>query len=197
MGVVFNYAGGKHQNPAKLWGGLIVPADGEFLTIGADGDPDATENPNRVLLGTTEGGVVTRLNKEAEDEFVDEFATPVGQNVTVRQGIMSADFNQIIDIDVLEVLADGIGTVITEVGKAGVTWGTTSDSVFSIAAISPRSNDSTKFVVSHLYNVNVRVALELLMSRTQRMHSPTEFVGTPIASRAAVDQIGAFWWETA
>lgn len=195
MATSFSYAK-TQKNECKIWAGLSVPAAGEYLTLDANGDPDATENPNRILLGLTESGAITRINMETEDEFFDEFDTPLGQSVTQRAMNMSASLSEIFNIDTLELITKGIGTKFTDSGVEGVTIGSGTLGYTSIAAISPRRNDETKFVVSHIYNASAKVAAEIAFSRQTRSSIPVEFIGTPIPSRAAADQIGAFWFQT-
>lgn len=184
------------KNPSRIWFGLAVPADGSYLTIGATGIPDATENPSAKLVGLTEKGAMINLQRAFTEEFYDEVKYALERNLDQIGGSLKCEASQVLDSDLLTLATVGMGTPLTPTGKKVWTLGESALSYTSIAAIAPTKADATKFVVFHLYQAYNKADFDVALSRTERSKLPLDFVGTAIPTRAATNTFGAIWITT-
>lgn len=184
------------KGPSRIWFGLAVPSASSYLTIGADGTPDATENPSAKLIGFTEKGAMLNLKRSFVEEFYDEQKYPVERSLDQIGGSIKCEAAQVLDTDLLTVATVGMGTALTPTGKKVWTLGESALSFTSIAAIAPTKNDSTKFVVFHLYKAYNKADFDVQLSRVDRAKLPLEFEGVAIPTRAATDTFGALWYTT-
>jgi len=194
MATNFSYPA-THKNPGQIWANLSIPAGGARLTLDANGEPDATENPNALHLGLTEAGATVKLNGEYEDEFFDEFREALDTTHTQTAMMLNADLSQVYDFDVLELCTKGIGTRDTGAGYDEISIGRSPLGFTSIAVITPRRDDPTKFAVTHIYSALNKSNIELATSRQTRSKIPVEFVGYGIPGRADSDTLGKIWTQ--
>lgn len=185
------------KNASRIWFGLAIPAASSYLTIGATGIPDATENPNAKLVGLTEGGAMIGMTKSFTEEFFDEFKYALERNLDQIGANLKADASQVLDPDLLSVATVGVGTPLTPASKKAWTIGEGVLSFTSVAAIAPTKADATKFVVFHLYQAYNNAPFEMPLSRQTRAKIALDFVGLAIPTRAATDTVGALWYQTA
>lgn len=184
------------KNPSLIWFGLAVPSASSYLTIGADGTPDATENPSAKLVGLTEKGALLNLQRTFTEEFYDEVKYAVERNLDQIGGSIKCEAAQVLDADLLTLATVGMGTALTPTGKKAWTLGESALSFTSIAAIAPTKADATKFVVFHLYKAYNKADFDVALSRVERSKLPLDFVGVAIPTRAATDTFGALWIQT-
>lgn len=184
------------KNPSKIWAGLITPTASSYITIGADGSPDATENPNRHLIGLTEKGAMCNLQRSFTEEMYDEVKYALERNLDQIGGSIKAEAAQVLDTDLLTLATVGMGTPLTPSGKKVWTLGESALSFTSIAAIAPTKNDPTKFVVFHLYKAYNKADFDLQLSRVERSKLPLDFTGVAIPTRAATDTFGVIFITT-
>lgn len=184
------------KNPSRIWFGLAVPSASAYLTIGATGIPDATENPNAKLIGLTEKGAMLSLQRSFTEEFYDEVKYAVERNLDQIGGSIKCEAAQVLDSDLLSLATVGMGTALTPVGKKAWTLGESALAFTSIAAIAPTKADPTKFVVFHLYQAYNKADFDVGLSRVERSKLPLDFVGTAIATRAATDLFGVLYITT-
>lgn len=184
------------KNPSRIWAGLAIPAAGAYLTIGADGTPDATENPNRHLIGLTEKGATLNLQRSFTEEFYDEIKYALERTLDQIGGSIKCEAAQVLDTDLLTLATVGMGSPLTPTGKKVWTLGEGVLSFTSIAAIAPTKNDPTKFVVFHLYKAYNKADFDVALSRTERSKLPLEFVGVAIPTRALTDTFGVLYITT-
>jgi hypothetical protein len=184
------------KNPSRIWFGLAVPAASAYLTIGATGIPDATENPNAKLVGLTEKGAMLTLSRSFTEEFYDEVKYALERNLDQIGGSLKCEANQVLDSDLISLATVGMGTPLTPTGKKAWTLGESALSFTSIAAIAPTKADPTKFVVFHLYQAYNKADFDVALSRTERSKLPLDFVGTAIPTRAATDTFGVIYITT-
>lgn len=182
-----------HKNPGKLWFGLSVPAAGAELTIGADGVPDATENPNAVLVGLTESGTSIGVNRSFTEEFFDEFKEPLERTLDQTGLVIKARAAQVMEWDLLEMATVGAGTRADKAGKEKITFGQGTLAYSGMAVISPLKEDPTKYAVFHLYKAFNMSNIDFAISRQTRAGVDLELAAVGITSRAAADTMGAFW----
>jgi hypothetical protein len=64
------------KNPSRIWFGLAIPSASSYLTIGADGTPDATQNPSAKLIGLTEKGAMLNLSGRSPKSFTMRLNMP-------------------------------------------------------------------------------------------------------------------------
>lgn len=195
MGTTFDISK-TQKNPGKIWYGLAVPAAGAYLTIGADGTPDATQNPNAKLIGLTDNGSEISLSKSFTEEFYDEFKYPLERNMEQVGANIKCSAAQVLDADLLTLTTVGMGTPLTAAGKLAWTLGESDLTFTSIAVISPTKADSTKFVVFHLYKAYNKAPFSMPISRQTRAKLDLEFEAVAIPTRAKTDTVGALWIST-
>jgi hypothetical protein len=183
------------KNAGRIWFGLAVPAASQYLTL-TGGSPDATENPNRKLVGLTEQGAMIGMTKTFTEEFFDEFKYPLERNLDQIGATIKCDASQVLDEDLLSIATVGVGTPLTPTGKKAWTIGEGTLSFTSVAVIAPTKADSTKYVVFHLYQAYNNAPFEMPISRQTRAKISLEFVGLAVTSRAATDLVGALWYQT-
>lgn len=179
------------KGPCRVWFGLAVPAAGTKLTIDANGEPDATQNPNRKLVGLTDAGASASVGKTLTEEFFDELTE--AQNVAVDKTEMSikVDAAQVLDPDIIAQATNGIGTAATFGTIAGYTVGIGTLTYTSVAAIAPTLNDPSKFIVFHLYKAYNDAPFDIELSKTKRAKISLNFKGVGIATRAKSDTLGS------
>lgn len=195
MGTTFDVTK-TQKNAGKVWFGLAVPAASAYLTIGVDGTPDATENPNAKLVGLTEGGSTIILTKTFTEEFFDEFKYPLERNLDQIGGSIKADASQVLDEDLLSLATVGVGTASTPSGKKAWNIGEGVLSFTSVAVIAPQKANAAKFVVFHLYQAYNNAPFEMPVSRQTRAKIALDLVGLAIPTRAKTDLVGALWYQT-
>jgi hypothetical protein len=184
------------KGPSRIWFALAVPAASQYLTIGATGIPDATENPNAKLVGLTEKGATINLRRSFTEEFYDEQKYALERNLDQIGGAIRCEANQVLDSDLISLATVGMGTALTPTGKKAWTLGESALTFTSIAAIAPTKNDATKFVVFHLYQAYNKADFDVALSRTERAKLPLDFEGTAIPTRAATDTFGCLYITT-
>ena len=184
------------KNPSKIWFGLAVPAAATYLTIGADGTPDITQNPLAKLVGLTEKGASLNLQRSFTEEFYDEIKYALERSLDQIGGSIKAEAAQVLDVDLLTVATVGMGTPLAPVGKLVWTLGENALSFTSIAAIAPTKADPTKFIVFHLYKAYNKADFDVALSRVERAKLPLDFMGVAIPTRAVGDTFGCLWIST-
>jgi len=183
------------KGPSMVYTGLAVPAADAEVTL-VSGVPDATENPNCKLIGLSENGATCSITKTETEEFFDEYKEPLIRTVDQVKMSIKVDACQILDIDVLSAATVGVGTPQTVSGKKKIQIGEGVVSDTGIAVIAPTRANSAKYAVFHIYSGHNMSNVEFALSRQARSKMSLDFVGVGIASRAAVDRIGAMWWQT-
>lgn len=184
------------KNPSRIWFGLAIPSASNYLTIGADGTPDATENPNAKLIGLTEKGAMLNLQRTFTEEFYDEVKYALERNLDQIGGSIKCEAAQVLDSDLLTLATVGMGSALTPTGKKAWTLGESALSFTSIAAIAPTKADATKFVVFHLYKAYNKADFDVALSRVERSKLPLDFVGVAIPTRDATDTFGCLYITT-
>lgn len=184
------------KNPSRIWFGLAVPSGSSYLIIGADGTPDATQNPSAKLIGLTEKGAMCNLQRSFTEEFYDEVKYALERSLDQIGGSIKTEAAQVLDSDLLTLATVGMGTALTPSGKKAWTLGESTLSFTSIAAIAPTKADATKFVVFHLYQAYNKADFDLGLSRVERSKLPLDFVGTAIPTRASTDTFGCIYITT-
>lgn len=184
------------KGPSRIWFALAVPAASQYLTIGATGIPDATENPSAKLVGLTEKGASINLRRSFTEEFYDEQKYALERNLDQIGGAIRCEANQVLDPDLISLATVGMGTALTPTGKKAWTLGESALTFTSMAAIAPTKNDATKFVVFHLYQAYNKADFDLALSRTERSKLPLDMEGTAIPTRAATDTFGCLYITT-
>lgn len=185
------------KNASRIWFGLAIPAADSYLTLDADGAPDATENPNRKLVGLTEAGATISITKTFSEEFFDEFKYPLERNLDQIGGSIKAAASQVLDPDLISIATVGVGTPLTPTGKKAWQIGEAALTFTSVAAIAPTKADITKFVVFHLYQAYNNAPVEMGLSRQTRSKIDLDFMAVAIPTREASDIVGALWYQTA
>lgn len=185
------------KKAGKLWFNLAIPAVGSETTIGADGTPDAVENPNAKWVGETDQGIETSVTKEITQEVVDDYKQPLDTTVEqVGMALRAALVVKTLDIDVLEMATSGVGKKQTVSGKTKITYGEQDITYTCAAVIYPTAADSTKFACFQIYSGYNTAPVDRQVSRQNRMVLPIEIIGLAIQARPAEDRIGQEWKQT-
>src|SRR6185369_15668279 len=127
-------------------------ASGTRLLLHTDGSPNATQNPNAVHLGMTEGGSEF-LVKDTKTEFkADEFIGAIISRITDQEIAISGSLLQLSDFAVQQLM-NATATRSDVGGSEGLTLGSSNPTIVfrSFAVVWPVEGDSTKFHVFHIY----------------------------------------------
>lgn len=185
------------KNPSRIWFNLAVPSAASYLLVGANGVPDAAQNPNAKLVGLTEKGAMLNLQRDFTEEFYDEVKYALERSLEQIGGSIKCEAAQVLDADLITLATVGMGSPLTPSGKLAWTIGESALSFTSIAAIAPTKADPTKFIVFHLYQAYNKAPFDVGLSRVERSKLPLDFVGTAIPTRAATDTFGCLYITTA
>lgn len=180
----------------RIWFSLAVTATGSYLTIGAGGVPDATENPLAKLVGFTEKGSMNELKKSITEEYYDEQKFAVDRSIDQVSGSIKADAAQVMDSDLITLALNGIGTPLTPTGKLAWSLGESALAYTAVAAITATKNDITKFEVFMLYKAYNKADYSTERSRVTRAKIPLDFEGVAIATRPSTDSFGQLYITT-
>lgn len=188
---------------AQLWAGVATPGAGGRMTLAVDpGDsanktPDATANPSAIHLGFTREGCKVNFASSETLHYADEIDTPLFSTVEQTDASIEGELLQIMDEDVLQKLTTSFGTYATGSGYKEISIGKKTLVYTGVALIWPTAQDVTKFAVAHLYQARNTAGLSFSISRKGMSGTPFKFQGYAIASRAAADRVGKYWYETA
>jgi hypothetical protein len=184
------------QTPAQIWANLAIPGASAFLTLDADGTPDATANPSAKHLGHTAEGAQLLIKPSYNEFKSDESPAPFKRSVGGMEIAIAANLIQIMDFDIAALLLPGVATKSTPVGKIALTFGLIAVVYSSVAVIYPLEGQPTKFAVFHIYRAANDEGIAAEFGLTKLAGSPVSFKGHAITSRATVDQYGAWWQQT-
>jgi hypothetical protein len=186
--------------PGKLYGNLggttNAPWDltaGVRLLLDTDGTPNATQNPNALHLGMTEGGEEWSVKPTKQDFFADEFTTPIASRITAEEIVISGSLLQISDMAVMAMM-NPTATRSDVGGSEGLTWGGQGTPVFrSFAVIWPVEGDTTHWHVFHVYKGYNDLGMAAQVSSKKLGASPFAIHGYAITTRTSGDQSARFF----
>lgn len=179
--------------PGDIWLNVELPGAGARLTLATDLTPDSTASPSAIHLGmTTEGSKY--IYKPSMTNFEsDEQTAPVLSSITAEEARIEGSMLQVADMAILAKLIAG-GTRATASGYDQIKFGGLQTlATYTVALIAPLQSDNTKAIVVQLYKAYNEAGFQLDISRKRIAASPFNFVGLSISSRAAGDQVGAYW----
>jgi len=183
----------------KMYAGLAIPGVNGRLILASDGTPDSTQNPSAIHLGYTEAGVEFKLGHTVTDFFADESNFPILSRVTAEEAAMTGSLLQIMDFDIATILSP-LSTRSNLNGTQGMTFGGgTTFSYQSVAVIFPIEGSSSPVIygVYHLYKAVSDQGLTVKVTSKAPGFSPFGFKGYAIPTRAAGDQVGRAYRQTA
>lgn len=186
--------------PGKFYGNLGGTTNAEWdlgsgvrLLLAADGQPNATQNPNYVHLGMTEGGEEWSVKPTKTDFFADEFNNPITSRITAEEIVISGSLLQISDMAV-QAIMNPTATRSDVGGSEGLTFGGASAIVYrSFAVIWPIEGDPTKFTVFHIYKGYNDQGMAAQVTSKKLGTSPFAVRGYAITTRTAGDQAARFF----
>lgn len=185
--------------PGKLYAGLAIPGAGGRLILHTDGTPDSTQNPSALHLGYTESGVEMKLSHTLTGFSADESNFPILSRVTAEEASISGSLLQVVDFDI-QILLHPLATRSNLAGTQGMTFG--GDTMFdysSVAVIFPIEGSSSPIVygVFHLYKAVNDAGMAAKITSKALGASPFAFKGHAVSTRAAGDQVGRMYRQTA
>jgi hypothetical protein len=188
------------KGPGKLWANLAIPAVGSDLVLHSDGTPESVANPNAIQVGLTKAGTTVTVKYSQIASEADELAAPYRRLIDVEEMAFEGEWLQLLDEVILKIMMPN-ATYSAPSGKKRFAVGglsaIPSAARPSIALITPRYDDPTKFIVAHMFEGLNTAGLEALITRKQDASSKFKFEAQSIPSRAAGEQIGSYWWQTA
>jgi len=186
-GKLYANLGGTTNSP---WDG----ASGVRLLLASDGQPNATQNPNYLHLGMTEGGEEWSVKDTATHFKADEFPTPIISRITDQEIVITGSLLQISDMAV-QAMMNTTATRSDVGGSEGLTWGSLTPTITyrSFAVIWPVEGDTTKFTVFHVYKAFNDTGMAAQISSTKLGASPFAIRGYPITTRTAGDMSARFF----
>jgi hypothetical protein len=182
---------------ANLGGTANAPwdlADGVRLLLHTDGSPNATQNPNAVHLGGTEGGEEWSVKSTKTDFFDDEHMDPQTSRVTQEEAVLSGSLRQVSDMAV-QAIMNPTATRSDVGGSEGLTWGKSSPVIVfrSFAVIWPVEGSTTLFNVFHIYKGYNDQGMAVQISSKKAAASPFAIRAYGIPTRAENDQLARFF----
>lgn len=189
--------------PGKLWvdlGGVAGAwngAAGVRLILDVSGYPDATQNPNALHVGYTEGGEEMTIKPAKTDFFADESLYPIVSRINQETATITGSALQVMDFDLQEVL-NPTALRSTSMGTDGFTFGGSGVLTYtSVAVIFPLEEDPTRFGVFHLYKAYNDQGLAAKITSKALSAIPFAFQAVAIGTRAIGDQAGRFFRQNA
>lgn len=183
----------------KLYAGLAIPGAGGRIILSSDGTPDATQNPSAIHLGYTEGGVEFKMGHTLTGFTPDETNYPIISRITGEEASLSGSLWQVMDFDIATILSP---TAVRSnlAGTQGMTFGGINTfSYQSVAVIFPIEGSSAPIVygVFHLYKALNDQGIAAKVTSKAVGATPFGFKGHTIPTRAAGDQVGRAFRQTA
>jgi hypothetical protein len=187
--------------PGKVYGNLggttNAPwdiASGTRLLLATDGQPNATQNPNYVHLGMTEGGEAWSVKDTATHFKADEFIQPIISRITDQEVLITGSLLQISDFAVQQIM-NPTATRSDVGGSEGLTFGSANPTIVyrSFAVIWPVEGDATKFHVFHIYKGFNDQGMAAQITRAKLGASPFAIRGFPITTRTDGDYTARFF----
>lgn len=185
--------------PGKLYAGLAIPNAGGRLILHTDGTPDSTQNPTAFHCGYTEGGTEMKISFTLTGYPTDESNFPIISRVTAEEASISGSAIAVMDFD-LQVLLNPLAVRSNLAGTQGMTFGgLTTFAYTSVAVIFPIEGSSSPVVygVFHLYKALNDQGMAAKVTSKGLGASPFAFKGHAISTRAAGDQVGRMFRQTA
>lgn len=186
--------------PARFYGNLGGTNNAEWdlaagvrLLLHTDGSPNATQNPNAVHLGMTEGGEEWSVKPTKTDFFADEFTNPITSRITAEEAVITGSLLQISDMAV-QAMMNPTATRSDVGGTEGLTWGGITTPTFrSFAVIWPVELSPTLFNVFHIYKGYNDAGLAAQLTTKKLGASPFAIRAYAITTRTSGDQIARFY----
>ena len=180
------------QGPGDLWVVGSPPNDATVRLTLTSGTPDATTHPSSTCLGVTAGGITTSIKHKVSDIVVDQADAPVGAYTEMVEMTIEAELTQQ-SMDLLQQ-AFNVGAYSTASGYKQLTVGGVGPvPSIAIAAIAPKKDDSTKYVVAMLWKAVPVGGLSVLFERSKKSTHKVTFKGLSDLSRSAGKQIGVIY----
>lgn len=185
-GKVYGNLGGTTNQPWDI-------ASAGRLLLATDGQPNATQNPNYVHLGMTEGGEEWSVKANKTDFFADEFTDPIASRVTGHEVILSGSLLQISDMAV-QAIMNPTATRNDLTGTEGITWGGLDEIEYrSFAVIWAQEGSSTLFNVFHIYKGYNDQGMAAQVTSKKLGASPFAIRGYAMPTRTAGDYTARFF----
>lgn len=185
--------------PGKLYAGLAIPGAGGRLILHTDGTPDSTQNPSAIHLGYTEAGTEFKQSHSLTGFQADEANHDIISRITDEDASISGALIQVMDFDI-DVILNPLNVRSNLPGTQGSTFGgLTSFSYQSVAVIFPIEGSSSPVIygVFHLYKAVNDAGSAAKVTSKSLAASPFSFKGHTIPTRAAGDQVGRKYRQTA
>lgn len=184
---------GRAINPGQLWANLPIPGENARLGLHADGTPDKLIATNAFMLGATKAGAKLMVKPKYNQQYVDEFRSPIATSISEMESAIAAELVGVTDMDLVELLTQGFGTKTSGADFEQVTFGVTEIAFTSIAHIFPLADNPGLFGVWHLYKSLNDTGLEFSSGRKELGFTPVSFRAYEVTSRAKVDTFGSYW----
>lgn len=185
--------------PGKLYAGLAIPGAGGRLILHTDGTPDSTQNPTALHLGYTDAGTEWKQGHTLTGFTPDETNFPIVSRITDESASISGSLWQIMDFDINAVM-NPLDVRSNLAGTQGATFGGLTTFVYtSVAVIFPIEGSSAPVVygVFHLYKAVNDAESAAQITKTKPGSTPFSFKGHVVSTRAAGDQVGRKFRQTA
>lgn len=185
--------------PGKIYAGLAIPGANGRLILASDGTPDATQNPSALHLGYTESGTEWKMSHTLTEFPADETNFPIVSRITKEDASISGSLIQVMDFDI-QVILNPTAVRSNLAGTQGITFGGLTTFVYqSVAVIFPIEGSSSPIVygVFHLYKSLNDQGMAAKITSKALGATPFAFKGHAIPTRAAGDQVGRAFRQTA
>lgn len=190
-----------HQGPGNLWLDVAVPVSGSRLVIDTSGVPTSG---TPVFGGAIDSATTVTIGAQMNLVEADQISAPIDAIMTGELEEIEATMKESDFAKLKHYLQHGTYDADTDTGlPAGAQdyeeltfGGIIPIAKTSVAVISPRRDDTTKFLVSQLYSAVQIEAIKLPFTRKKETMYGVKFTGLAVTTRAVGDQVGKIYRQT-
>lgn len=179
--------------PGDVWIGTALPGAAGMVTLHTDGTPESVANPSCKHLGMTQEGAKLIYTPSLVTFESDEQTAPIITQLGGEEAKIEGAALQVLDMALMTFLITGATFSSAASYEKNSIGGKQSVATFTVTYIAPVYADVTKFFVVSLYKAYNSAGVSMDVSRKKMATIPFSFTGLSISSRAAGDQLGAFW----
>lgn len=179
--------------PGDVWIAVAVPGAAARMTLHTDGTPESVANPSCKHLGMTLEGAKLIYTPSLTTFESDEQTAPIITTLGGEEAKIEGAALQVLDMALMTYLMTG-ATFSSAAGYEENSFGGKQTvATYTVAYIAPVYADPTKFFVVQLYKAYNAAGISMDVSRKKMATIPFSFTALSVGTRAAGDQIGAFW----
>jgi hypothetical protein len=190
-----------HQGPGHLWLDVAVPVSGSRLVIDTSGTPTSG---TPVYGGAIDAATIVSIAAKMELVEADQISAPIDAIMTGEVAEIEATMKESDFAKLKHYLQHGTYNSDTDTGLPALAQdfeeltfgGIIPVAKTSVAVISPRRDNTAKFLVSQLYSAVQIEAIKLPFTRKKETMYGVKFTALAVTTRAVGDQCGKIYRQT-